>query len=377
MKKVPIVMILVLLMPAYGFCQEVIQGRYCYTHGETEGIQEARELTRTLAIRNAIESWKGLSEALGPSRDLRLAGDIIQVIGSGYLSDLRVVDHTEEGRTICETVEARISAEELSEVVRREVSRREREIAETGVDNNGCLKILRTARQPDRYGSRVMAVVKVLRPTGPLYLASQRESKPCFKVIVDSFDPEGLPLGSHALFVHESDTGMSPGETKALFFPLSREAKSFKAWLVGGIRDRDRTLARRTPAGKPPVKPAGPRVASPAPQQSQPGGRTLRDIVSSQSEGELTVRILADGPVDHYRKVFLESPSRLVIDLEGEWKFSGPSVTELHSGMVARIRTGRHEAMLRIVLDLKERERIGSAVVSPSPEGLTVILGRD
>ena len=37
-----------------------ITGHYCYTYGDKESMQEARTLTRTLAIRNAV----------GPTRHL-------------------------------------------------------------------------------------------------------------------------------------------------------------------------------------------------------------------------------------------------------------------------------------------------------------------
>jgi hypothetical protein len=92
MRRLLFLIFLVVLLPPDGFCGETVRGHYCYTCREGQDILEAGDLTRTLAVRNAVESWKGFSDALGPSIDPRLAGDIIQVIGSGYLTDLKVVD---------------------------------------------------------------------------------------------------------------------------------------------------------------------------------------------------------------------------------------------------------------------------------------------
>jgi hypothetical protein len=146
---------------------------------------------------------------------------------------------------------------------------------------------------------------------------------------------------------------------------------------VGGIRSPGKALAGKAQSKKPEAKAVASRIEPPALPEGQPSQRKLKAVVPRESEGELTLRILADGPVHQYRKFFMESPSRLVIDLEGEWAVPGFSILDVQSELVMRIRTGRHEAKLRIVLDLKERERIHSAIISPSPEGLTVILRRD
>jgi hypothetical protein len=374
--KTLLLILMMCLVPAEVFSQELVKGHYCYTCGEGESIQEARELTKTLAIRQAIESSKAFSEAFGPSRDSRLSNDIIQMISSGYMVDLKVIDHSEQGRTICETIQATVSPEELAEVIRRELAKRDRPIEEAGIDSNGCLKILRIAKQVDRYGGRAMAVVKVLRPTGPLHLPSLQNKKPCFKVIVDTFDPEGLPLGSEYKFIHESEVEMSPGEMKALFFSLPRNAKAFRAWLVGGTQDPDRDAAKKPLRVKRKAEPVSAKTEQPS-SQAQAGHRSLKGIEAKESEGELIVEILADGPVERYRKLFMESPPRFVIDLDEEWRGPDFSVRDVKGKMLRRIRIGRHPAKLRIVLDLEDGKRFTSALIRPSTGGLTIILKQD
>ena len=97
---------------------ETIKGHYCYTYGDKESLKESKDLTRTLAIRNAIESYRVYIESTTNVRNFTLTNDIIQIVSSGYLKNMSVIDHSEEGRTICDTVEFTVSPQELEKVIR-------------------------------------------------------------------------------------------------------------------------------------------------------------------------------------------------------------------------------------------------------------------
>ncbi len=364
---------IIVLLPAISFSRELIKGHYCYTFGEGENLEEARELTRTLAIRNAIETCTGFENAFNTALSFNSTNDIIQIISSGYLKDLKVIDHTEEGKTICETIEANVPIEALNKVFRMETEKKEEKIENYGIDNNGYLKILRVTKQTDRYGFHLMALVKVLRPTGSLHLPSHRNRKPFFKVFMDTFDSEGFPLGSESNFIHESEVEMLPGEIKALFFYPSIDTKTFKAWLVGGIKDSGKETDKKTPGAT--AKTAT--IAKKADQislQEEFIYRRLKSIEPKDSEEELRVEILADGPIHNAKKFFMDRPPRLVIDLKGKWRNPEYSVIGVNSTIVKKIRIGKHIDKLRIVFDLKDRKLVTSAMIQRMHNGLAAII---
>ena len=79
---------------------ETIKGHYCYTYGDNETLIEAKELTKSLAIRNAIESYEIYLTSSTKVTDFKLTNDIIQVLSSGYLNNVRMLEHTENNRRL-------------------------------------------------------------------------------------------------------------------------------------------------------------------------------------------------------------------------------------------------------------------------------------
>jgi hypothetical protein len=63
------------------------------------------------------------------------------MISSGYLKDIKVIEHKEEGRTICETIKAMISPQAVENIIKQARGQTEK-LEEKGVANNGYLKIL-------------------------------------------------------------------------------------------------------------------------------------------------------------------------------------------------------------------------------------------
>lgn len=215
--------------------EEVIEGRYCYHYGDNETLLEARELTRTLAIRNAIESYRVFVEAASLIDNFIMNTDLIQTISSGYLRDMQVLEHSEEGQTICETLQFKIDPVSFDTFLKSQALRRLRMARELGIDNNGYLKVLSVS--PFKFnaaGEKVVeVVVKVLQSTGPLDSVQFRNDKPQFKICITWMNRAGEAVDGSSLFIHNSAESLSVGEIERIEFknpPL--EATSFRVWLV-------------------------------------------------------------------------------------------------------------------------------------------------
>lgn len=241
------------IFPIFCFADDIIRGHYCYTYGDNESLREAREITRTLAIRNSIESYRTFITSASTVRDFQLTNDLVQIISSGYLKDIKVIEHKEEGRTICETIQASISPQAIDNIIRRETRERTKKIEETGLGNNGFLKILNVRKGPSpydetlealmkrpgrslppaygAYGEHVYITLKALKRTGSLLSPFERNAKPFFKICIDFYDTEGTPIHGDSNFVHRGEIDMIPGEIKTITFSIPKDAKSWRVWL--------------------------------------------------------------------------------------------------------------------------------------------------
>jgi len=249
---------------------------------------------------------------------------------------------------------------------------------EPAVEENGCIQVLRVAKaKEDRYGRRIKVVVKVLKRTGPLSLASERNRKPCFKVCADFFDPDGMPLQGESSFVHESDVEMLPGETGVLYFYLPSEASTYRVWLPGP-GDRPKRPQRESPPKKPPASHrAEAEGAIPAPSKGAPRHRSLEALHPVASRGLFALELVADGPIRASRHSFLDAPPRLVLDIPGDWSLPKGAVPRAENEMVVRIRLGSHPDRLRVVLDLTKEGGSSVVTIEETPRGLLLTLKRD
>jgi len=231
--KIYVVAALLTAMPLFG--QEKIQGRYCYHYGDNETLLEARELTRTLAIRNAIESYRVFVEAASLIDNFIMTTDLVQTISSGYLRDMQVLEHSEVDYTICETVQFTVDPVSFDSFIKSQVQRRLRMARELGIDNNGYLKVLSVS--PFKFnaaGEKVVeAVVKVLQATGPLDSLQLPNAKPQFKICITWMNRAGEAVEGDSVYIHHSAESLAAGEIARVEFknpPL--EATSFRVWLV-------------------------------------------------------------------------------------------------------------------------------------------------
>jgi hypothetical protein len=120
MTRIALYLLLFLVfLPSIASGDEFVKGSYCYTYGDKESLKEAREITRTLAIREAIESsWVHLVSA-SKVENLQLTKDLVQLISSGNLRNIQVIEHTEKDRTICDKVQAYVNEKEIVEMIQK------------------------------------------------------------------------------------------------------------------------------------------------------------------------------------------------------------------------------------------------------------------
>jgi hypothetical protein len=226
---------------AFGFADDIIQGYSCYTYGDKESLLQAREITRSLAIRNAIESYGVFVTSTGTVKNFQLTNDLIRVISAGYLKDIRTIEHTEEGRTICEKIQCVVSPQEMEKIL-KEYAQRIRETEYLGVDNNGYLQILQTGITKKAYqqkGEKEYPVffvkIKVLkRPINP-------SEDIYFRICIDYQDRLGEPTLTSCWSVIPELTeifargrkNVIPGQIITSIGPKTpeRQEGTYKVWL--------------------------------------------------------------------------------------------------------------------------------------------------
>lgn len=361
--------IVVLALPLPCRAQDTLEGSHCIELGERHDLIEARNLVRTIAIRNAIES-SGVLEALPPGSSRGMKEKILQGLRSGYVRDIEVLEHKETGDVICETIQAIADKSRMEEAVQRMLGAQSSYIEQHGIANNGCLKVLGVSEAEDRYGKRVEVATRVIRPTGALHTSRHRAGKHCFKVCIDYMAPSGMPMEGDSRFIDASAEGLVKGEIRTLSFYPPQGAGSYKIWLPG---EKDHLLQpvehKKTVSRKPAEQTETEDKAALSEKT-----RRLERITTKKSLEGLQVDLLADGPISEHRHFLLGTPARLVVDIPGKWKTPRLHVKEVHDRTVERIRIGRHSNKLRVVLDLSPGGTRPSAVFRETPSGLKIMI---
>ena len=159
------------------------------------------------------------------------------MLSSGYLKGITVVKHDEQGRTVCDTIKAVVTPSAINNFVKREIAKRYKDIEDVGVDNNDCLKILSTKRNPvysmsaGKPCSKVSAVIKVIE-----------EKTYCDKtkmkyVYIDYFDSNGNPEHGDKIRIGDpsgfSIRDLDRGEIRTITFDnvCIYENDTYRVWL--------------------------------------------------------------------------------------------------------------------------------------------------
>ncbi len=108
------------LIAAKGDRVEIV-GESKYTYGDKESLLEAKETAKSLAIREAIESYQVFVNSTSDIQDFRVRSDLIQTIATGHLHNLKV-EQTEDGRTLHVKVRAYIVESEIKAVLNQKLN---------------------------------------------------------------------------------------------------------------------------------------------------------------------------------------------------------------------------------------------------------------
>ena len=110
--------IIIILFANVALGADKISGNACYTYGDNESLVQAEQMTKTLAIRNAIESYSTFIESTTKITDFQLSSDLINTVSAGQVKGVKVLKRLESGRKICYTVEGFVEPSELKSVIK-------------------------------------------------------------------------------------------------------------------------------------------------------------------------------------------------------------------------------------------------------------------
>ena len=81
--------------------QAKIHGKYCYQYGDSESLMIAKEISYSMALRKAIETYQTFVASTSIVQDFRLRNDLVETIASGYVENIKIARQDVEGRTVC------------------------------------------------------------------------------------------------------------------------------------------------------------------------------------------------------------------------------------------------------------------------------------
>ncbi|MBU0767549.1 MAG: hypothetical protein ABIJ25_05520 [Pseudomonadota bacterium] len=133
--------IIIILFANAALCADKISGSACYTYGDNESLVQAEQMTKTLAIRNAIESYSTFIESTTKITDFQLSSDLINTISTGQVKGVKVLKRLESGRKICYTVEGFIEPNELKSVIKDYLAGKDKS-SDVQLQDNGYIRII-------------------------------------------------------------------------------------------------------------------------------------------------------------------------------------------------------------------------------------------
>ena len=185
----------------------------------------------------------------------------------------------------------------------------------------------------------------------------------------------------------------SEGEQKPLPFQLPEQGKpkdNSTAKSASNIASQEATSKKsQTPKSEPNTKSqtSGTERSKPKVEQqvavkqpvsaSQPKktdtakNREVKKFVIYARENGATVRITGNGPMA-WRSMVLDNPPRVVLDLDGEWKFpDNPGIPK--NDLVNTIRVGKPSGnKTRVVIDLKNKPKSSRVIAAKEGDGFDV-----
>jgi len=217
--------------PAWAQSDRVeIVGDYRYTYHDPISLAEAKNITYTEAVRMAIDRSRPFLDATASVTDQQLLNRLRQIIASGYLKDVHVLEQAEKERTVYAKVRATINPQEIKAVIEREINRGQGRDS-PGLDQNQALKILSVREEQDGTVAVVFKAMQRLDWLNTAYAGSLRESA---DLMIDFYDDQGVPIASERSPARKSAPGevLNPGQIGVQKFVKPPRARSYRVWLV-------------------------------------------------------------------------------------------------------------------------------------------------
>lgn len=207
-----------------------IVGDYRYTYHDPMSLAEAKNIAYTEAVRMAVDRSRPFLEATASVTDQTLLNQVRQVIASGYLKDVQVLEQADKERTVYAKVRATINPQEVKAVIEREINRGQGKES-PGLDQNRALKILSVREEEDGTVAVVFKALQRLDWLNTAYDGSLREHA---DVMIDFYDDQGVPIGSERFPARKAAPGevLNPGQIGAQKFSKPPRTRSYRAWLV-------------------------------------------------------------------------------------------------------------------------------------------------
>lgn len=133
--------ITLILFANSAWCADKITGNACYTYGDNESLVQAEQMTKTLAIRNAIESYSTFIESTTQIKDFQLSNDLINTVSARQVKRVKVLKRLESGRKLCYTVEGFVEPAEMQNAIKNYLSGQKKG-DDARVQENGWIKIV-------------------------------------------------------------------------------------------------------------------------------------------------------------------------------------------------------------------------------------------
>jgi hypothetical protein len=135
------VLTIIILFANGALCADKISGNACYTYGDNESLVQAEQMTKTLAIRNAIESYCIFIKSTTQVTDFKLSADLINTVSAGQVKAVKVLKRLESGRKLCYTIEGFVEPKELKAEINKYLSGRKK-ISAVRLQENGWIRIV-------------------------------------------------------------------------------------------------------------------------------------------------------------------------------------------------------------------------------------------
>jgi len=100
-----------------------IVGDYRYYYHDPMTVGEAKDLAYAEAIRRAIDTAPPFMDATAFIMNTAFRRQLVQILASGYLTDVQLLEQAEKNRTVYAKVRATINPQDIKLVVEREVGR--------------------------------------------------------------------------------------------------------------------------------------------------------------------------------------------------------------------------------------------------------------